>query len=123
MEFIKNLKETNDSKAVGKIMPFDEDLTYRKFIGFQFGNIWLSIQASYGHYCTPRKTLKDINEYTAMEFALMNKEGFISVSDALPNFTRLKEIEEYEDTVYGYVPVELIEELYQELSATFGKAE
>ncbi|WP_312506920.1 hypothetical protein [Lysinibacillus sp.] len=27
-------------------------------ISFNNGQYWLSVQASYGHYCTPRKTLK-----------------------------------------------------------------
>ncbi|HLI46870.1 MAG TPA: hypothetical protein VKU94_06740 [Geobacterales bacterium] len=49
-----------------------------------------------------------------MEFALIAENGdFIRVKDILPNFPKLEEIEEYWDTVYGYVPVNLIEELYQ----------
>lgn len=113
MDFIKVLEESNDSKAVKSLMPFDEDLTYRGFKHIRKGDVSLSIQASYGHYCTPRKTLSDLNEYASMEFALLRNGEFITVSDILPNFPRLEEIEEYCDTVYGYVPVNLIEELYQ----------
>lgn len=114
MEFIKALEETDDSKTLKGIMPFDEDRTYRGFKHIRKGDISLSIQASYGHYCTPRKTLRNLDDYMSMEFALIDASGdFIRVKEILPNFKRLNEIEEYWNTVYGYVPVDLIEELYQ----------
>ncbi|PMC34550.1 hypothetical protein CJ195_22310 [Bacillus sp. UMB0899] len=119
MTFINKLKPTNDSIKISQVMPFDENITFRIFKGIQVNDdLWISIQASYGHYCNPRKTLKDLSEYNSMEFALRDKEGnFLSVTDVLPNFPKLKEIEEYyEDTVYGYVPVNLIEDLVQVLS-------
>lgn len=108
MKFLNQLQEDEYSKI-------GEDMTYRGFNHIHFVDVSLSIQASFGHYCTPRKTLKNLNEYTTMEFALIKEGNFVKVSDVLPNFSRLNEIEEYENTVYGYVPVDLIEQLYREL--------
>lgn len=112
MEFIKKLVETESSENQRK---HDENLTWRGFGHLQISDVSLSVQASYAHYCNPRKTLKDLSEYTTMEFALIRNGEFASVKEVLPNFSALEEIEKYEDTVYGFVPVELIEKLYQEL--------
>ncbi|MGG2024239.1 hypothetical protein AB1282_00375 [Gottfriedia sp. S16(2024)] len=120
MEFLKELEVTEDTKAIGMVLPFDEDTTFRMFKGIKINdNLWLSIQASYGHYCTPRKTLKNIEDYTNMEFALMNGEReFVSLTDILPTFSKLDEINEcFEGSVYCYVPVDLIDELFKELKA------
>lgn len=76
-------------------------------------DVWLSIQASYGHYCKPRKTLKDLYDYSHWEFALFNKENFIRVSDIIPELKSIGEIETYFDSsVYPYVPTDLVEEVY-----------
>ncbi|MCP8969709.1 hypothetical protein [Ectobacillus ponti] len=103
MNFINKMQENLRSGA------------YRGFAGLQFGDVTLSIQASQAHYCTPRKTLEDLTQYSRMEFALIREEEFISVRRILPDFPRLEEIEEFKDTVYAYVPVELIEELCEAL--------
>jgi hypothetical protein len=119
MEFIKVLVESDDSKRYRTKMNeisylFDEDNAYRSLKHIKKDDISLSIQASYGHYCTPRLTLSDLNDYSSMEFALIKEGEFIQVKDILPNFSALEEIEEYFDgSVYGYVPVNLIEELYK----------
>ena len=119
MEFIKDLKPTSSTLRVSNLLPFDEDTTFRMFEGFKLkDDLWLSVQASYGHYCSPRKTLLNLEDYRSMEFALMDKEGnFTSVSEILPDFPKLEEIEEYRDTVYAYVPVNLINELYKALKS------
>ena len=70
----------------------------------------LSVQASEGHYCSPRENMQEV--YDEVEI------GF-------PNFTFSQEfINQYaedrgapKDTVYGYVPMkELAEEIYQLLN-------
>lgn len=117
MKFIKSLTPTASSIRVREVRPFDEELTFRMFNGIQINeDLWISVQASYSHYCSPRRTFDDLSEYNSMEFALMDKNGFISVSSVLPDFHRLAEIEEYHDTVYGYVPVNLIEDLFEALN-------
>jgi hypothetical protein len=114
MEFLKQLEEDGRSKLSDAI--FDDDSILRGFKHIQIGDLSLSIQASWGHYCTPRRTLNNLDEYSTMEFAIIQDDGeFATVSEVLPTFSRLDEIEEYENTVYGYVPVDLIEQLYQEL--------
>ena len=76
-------------------------------------NLVLSIQASYAHYCTPRETLKDLDNYTHWEFALVGEDDFVSVKSVLPDFPSLAELELYfEGSVYCYVPTDLVDELY-----------
>ncbi|MED3792446.1 hypothetical protein P4571_08315 [Niallia alba] len=117
-QFINDLMESKASIKSRKYPHFNANMAFRMFEGFELKEgIRLSIQASYGHYCSPRETFYDLNEYSSMEFALIDSSGkFITVMDVLPTFNRLEEIEQYEDTVYGYVPVDLINELYIELT-------
>lgn len=120
MEFLKRLEETDDSKVVKKQLGFLGEANHIRMLkGLEFdNNVVLSVQASYGHYCTPRETVNLYN-YSRMELGLLQNGEFVTVSSLLPEFSRLKEIEEYEDTVYGYVPVDLIEDLYQSLKETY----
>jgi hypothetical protein len=119
VEFINALVETEDSKKYNEKMKeigyyFDEYNKYRALKHIKKDDVSLSIQASYGHYCVPRLTLSNLNDYSEMEFALMRESGFIQVKDILPNLSVLDEIEErFDGSVYGFVPVELIEELYK----------
>lgn len=109
MEFLTKLKETEESKMIQDVS------TYRSFKHIANKGIRLSVQASSGHYCHPRKRLENLAEYTHMEFALLDDRGFISVADILPEFENLAEIQEHFDgDVYSYVPVGLIEQVYQE---------
>lgn len=79
--------------------------------------LYLSVQANWGAYCTPRKTTLDLNEYSEMEMAFVTAEGLVSLEMVYPYFSKLDEIQEYfdGDQIYSYVPVELIEDVYQEL--------
>lgn len=115
--FINDLMESEASIKSRKYPHFSINEAFRMFEGIELKEgIRISIQASYGHYCSPRETLYNLNEYSSMEFALMdNKGNFLTVTDILPAFKRLDEIEEYFDTVYGYVPVDLINDIYLEL--------
>lgn len=112
MHFIKELKERE----------FDDEAYlvagrgYRQFEPFRVNpNLWLSIQASYAHYSKPRITNKDLYVYTHWEFALFTKNDFVTVTEVLPNFSSLAEIEIYEQQVYGFVPTDLVNELYKAL--------
>ena len=110
-EFTKVLVE-KDFKEESESMDL-QDLKYRQFEPIRLSvNLWLSIQASYGHYCTPRVTLKDLDEYTHWEFALFTENDFVRVTEVLPDFPSLAEIELYEQQVYSFVPTDLLEELY-----------
>ncbi|MCS0827423.1 hypothetical protein NX029_26265 [Cytobacillus firmus] len=119
MEFIKQLKETDDSRKIKlDMLRFGsyEDMGFRMFQAVEINeDVRLSIQASYGHYCTPRKTL-DKDRYLNMELAVFYKGDFASVSAVTDNELIKKKFEEYYDgTVYSYVPVGLLEMLYQDL--------
>ena len=120
MNFINQLKITSDTKAVNSITTLREGYTFRMFESIKINNdTWISIQASYGHYCSPRTTLEDLSEYSCMEFALMSKEGnFLSVREVSPDFPKLNDIENYSNgSTYGFVPVDLIDELFEFLKA------
>jgi len=91
------------------------------FDAVKAGKYKLSIQASDGHYCTPRATVP-VDCYTEMELAIFRgkKSTFISAnrSSVLRKFPRYNELIGRVDcpnsgaTVYGYVPVDLLNDLY-----------
>ncbi|MCA1021586.1 hypothetical protein [Halobacillus litoralis] len=120
MEFVNKLIETEDSKRASEMTnPISLGLGggFRMLQGIKLGNgVHLSVQASSNHYCSPRKTI-DLTDYDEMELAVFKDNQFASVTDVIDNNPLAQKFEEhYEGTVYGFVPVELIEELYQELS-------
>lgn len=109
-KFIKDLVE----KDFGERMNL-HNLEYRQFEPIRINpNLWLSIQASYAHYCTPRTTYReDLEIYSHWELALFDKDEFRSVDTVLPSFPALAELQLYfEGQVYPYVPKDLVEELY-----------
>jgi RNA-binding protein YlmH len=87
------------------------------------GEYEMSIQASYAHYCEPRETLEDLTQYTEMELALFKNGGWVQPreDEKIKQFPRYLELEErYEEgdvAVAGYVPVDLLQDLYDYLSA------
>jgi len=86
------------------------------------GNYRLSIQGSSAHYCTP-KSEGPCHRYTSMELAIFpkGKGGFLHFkkSSVMRTFPRYDELVDRMDgkggTVFGYVPVDLIDELYNYL--------
>ena len=75
----------------------------------------LSIQCSEHHYCTPRR-LNTITTYNTYEVAIFWENIFAYPSE-LKNFPRKKELDEcYEGSVFGYVPKDLVEDLYNYLN-------
>jgi len=80
------------------------------------GKYRLSIQASEYHYCVPRKTLYNMEDYSKMEFAIFNQGGWFNFrkSRVIRKFPRWEELQQYANNsiVFGYVPVELINEFY-----------
>ncbi len=122
MDFISQLREKFAGMQVRT--PFmSEDERFRMFEGIKFKqDIVLSIQASAGHYCSPRKTTY-LQDYEAMEMAIFKGGEFVSLTQLLvPHIEVMKELDEYfEGSVYPYVPVELIERVYHALLETFGR--
>ena len=75
----------------------------------------LSIQCSEHHYCTPRE-LTGIKYYDEFELAIL-KEGKFAYPNILEKFHRKDELDEcYDGTVFGYVPKDLVEDLYNYLN-------
>lgn len=122
MEFIEKLVESKDSLKMkdlheqGVIFGFGnyEDNGFRMYEGINIGGVTLSIQASYGHYCSPRLTLPK-EDYNSMELAII-KNDFVSADKVIDEDDLIEALAHYYNgTIYGYVPVILLEELYQEL--------
>lgn len=88
---------------------------YRLLKPIKAGIYYISIQCSYFHYCTPRETLS-INEYTTMEISITTNYMTTSeINKVLKNFSRYKELKIHRDSgqLYGYVPIDLINDLYE----------
>ena len=64
----------------------------------------VSVQASEFHYCSPR--LNGLQDYESVEL------GFPSMEDELIN-EYADGGDDYTDTVYGYVPIEVVEKLIE----------
>ena len=111
MEFIKELqKQKNSFNTEGS----------RILKGIKAGNYFLSIQGSDFHYCSPRLTLP-VDVYTHMELAIFNKKGSmvsINRSKVFRNFSGYNELISMASClnstapVYGYVSVDLLNDLY-----------
>ena len=95
-------------------------LDYRMLKAVKAGNYFLSIQGSNIHYCTPRQSLP-VDIYSTMELAIINKKGSmisINKSKIMRNFNRYNELIDRaycvnsKAAVYGYVPVDLLNDLY-----------
>lgn len=115
-------------KFIEEILKNNPGLTYSEYRvlnAIMAGNYKLSIQGSTGHYCSPRETIHPSRYYT-MELAIFRlKGGFLKVSKSsiLRKFERYDELCERADgpmsgttVVFGYVPIDLIEDLYQYLN-------
>jgi len=96
------LEKTHEVVAPGR---HDEDamLKLRRKVKCADGYS-VSIQASCFHYCSPRSSIKG-TEYTSVEL------GYPSTPDELIN--DYAEGSEYTNTVYGCVPVEIVEKLLE----------
>ena len=71
----------------------------------------ISIQCSASHYCTPR-ILADIDTYTTYEVAIIGIDGFTNPKE-LDNFDRKEELDQCcSYGVFGYVPTDLVEDLF-----------
>lgn len=111
MKLIKELQKQENANSKDQ---------YRKLKAVKAGNYMLSVQGSSGHYCSPRQTLP-VGLYSDMELAIINKKGSmvsINRSKLFRKFKRYGELLDRADslnsgaTVYGYVSVNLLNDLY-----------
>lgn len=93
---------------------------YRMLKAIKAGNYYLSVQGSSSHYCTPRESLP-VDLYTEMELAIFDENGSmvgINKDELLKQFERYDELVSHADglnsiaPIYGYVPVDLLNDLY-----------
>ena len=113
MEFFDELIEDSNSEKMREIGVFGYEETPRTFLHIESGDIRLSVQASCVHYCHPRITSMYLEDYSSMEFAMIKGDSFTSVEEIFPDSDLQEKLEPYFDgTVYGFVPVELINKLY-----------
>lgn len=64
----------------------------------------ISVQASENHYCEPRENF--LNEYKTVELGLPSEEEELLLDYA-------EDPDELTDTVYGYVPTELVDKVLE----------
>jgi hypothetical protein len=120
--FIELLNESDESKEYNKTI---KDLGLkvgksRKLNPVKAGIYTMSIQASYVHYCWPRETLENLNDYESMELALFIEDWVQPRNDDyIRNFKRYYELLEcYEPgdiAVGAYMKLDLLEDLYKYL--------
>ena len=81
---------------------------------------FLSIQLSEMHYCIPRKTLANINEYTHVEIMYTGPSSLLSNDFYEYSENRVTE-EDYfiVNEVFGFIPVELVEDLLDKLNENY----
>lgn len=72
----------------------------------------LSVQASSGHYCEPRKSYLDYWESEELEYFDYSKVEVWCVSCDTPD--SWKEYGDQEDNPYAYIPVSMVEEFIDE---------
>jgi hypothetical protein len=88
------------------------------------GQYTMSIQFSEHHYCSPRETENDPNFYNSMEIAIFKGKDWVqpATDEYFKGFSRLQELlDRYESgdcAVGGYVPVDVIQALYDFLCAS-----
>ena len=100
----------------------NSDYEYRNLDSVKAGKYKMSVQASTGHYCSPRMTLP-VGCYTHMELAIFNKRGWLHITriSVLKAFPRYNELLGRADNVnspapvFGFVPVDLLDDLYMYL--------
>jgi len=97
------MKSMNDWLNEGRAPRFGNELYMNKRV-FCADGYSVSIQASSTSYCKPRRDIKDVSTYESFEL------GFPSSRDE-EIIEWAENSEEPTETVYGYVPREVVESL------------
>lgn len=105
---------TNQVKSFKDLMEINEFGFYRARI--INGDYTLTIIAGLHTMCTPKNMISSspIEEFTHMEMSVGKNGGFTDFTDSFFDDFEKKEIFlDHEDSVYGYIEVELLQELYE----------
>ena len=111
VDFRYYLKESEDSKKsnqlIIKALPNNKlAKAHRHLQALEIGKYRMSIQASALHYCTPRKTLENLFEYTHWEVGMLDEANLPEIQQLLRDYVD-------GDWVYAYVPTALVEKVRQ----------
>ena len=91
-------------------------LDFRQLERLKVGKYFLSIQASEVHYCIPRKSLKDMFDYMAMEVGIFDEDSNWCDLEYDSFFDDWKDREiflnQYDGMVGAYIPIWLLQSLY-----------
>ena len=88
----------------------------------KIGKYSLSIQASKGHYCSPRASFEDYNKYTSFEMLIMNRNGGDfqhKKSSIIRNYPQYSELIGHYDGggIFGWVDKDLLEDFINYLES------
>lgn len=93
-----------------------EHFGFRIMECIEIGIYKLSIQASRHHYCTPQKLLTDLYEYEEMEVGIFTGDEWCNLEEDIFFDTwenRENFLKHYDGMVASYVPIEIIQSLYE----------
>ncbi|WP_338627653.1 hypothetical protein QJR52_07150 [Clostridium baratii] len=108
---MKDFRELLDANCIKNFKMF----SYRVMKWIKVGNYQLSIQASGSHYCEPQQTLRDLKNYISMEVGIFKNNEWINIrNDSFFDDWkyRMEFLENYDGMVAGYVPINIIQSLY-----------
>lgn len=86
-----------------------------------WNHIYLSVQASFVHNCSPRLSLP-VDEYDSMELAFFKYMDMVPAEKVIRNTPLIRKVNRYRSNdrmIYSNVPVELIEEIYESTKAYY----
>ena len=88
----------------------------------KIGKYKLSIQASKGHYCFPRKFIDDYNMYSSFEMLIMKEDGSdiqLKKSSIIRNYPKYYKLLSYHDreSIFGWVDKDLLEDFVNYLES------
>ena len=114
--FIKEMK--NGGVLVDK--KIFKEMQIRVFNHINFDkNVIMSVQASFQHYCTPKRTT-DLTEYEKMELGFIRQDKYVKFENISTNYSLANQLRKYElGEIYANVPCELIENVYMQLVKEF----
>lgn len=95
----------------------------RKVIApIKIGKYQLSIQASEGHYCSPRKNLTDYNLYNSFEMLIMKADGSdiqLKKSSIIRKYSKYYKLLSHYDGngIFGWVDKDILEDFVNYLES------
>ncbi|QFP93471.1 UNVERIFIED_ORG: hypothetical protein Xoosp15_206 [Xanthomonas phage Xoo-sp15] len=131
LQFLDYLKETEPSyisRLFADRPQASVQGTFRTFGAIKFGKgVELSVQASPGHRSSPRYeySKRNYNLYDSMEVTLLRNGLPVDFQEVLPVWDSslgvvLKPYYQEEERLYTFVPVKIIEELFEALDFEYG---